>query len=107
MAVFPDGPNAKQAINYLQVTMAQFTAFISGGGKPIVDQTGLTGKYDFEVPLTIDPNPPADTSDSSAPAPRPDVAHLYNWEAIGPELKPIKIPAQDLVIDHIERPSAN
>ena len=106
MMVYPEGPDAKQTISYLQVTMAQFTAFISMGGKPILDQTGLSGKYDFEVPLLIDPNPP-ETADGAAPPPRPDAAHLYNWSAIGLELKPIKVPAQDLVIDHIERPSAN
>jgi uncharacterized protein (TIGR03435 family) len=106
MLVYPEGPDAKQTMTYLQVTMAQFTEFISLGAKPVVDQTGLTGKYDFEVPLAIDPNPPA-AGDGAASAPRPDVAHVYNWAAIGLELKPIKIPAQDLVIDHIERPSAN
>jgi hypothetical protein len=40
--------------------MAEFTAFlsVSGGGKPIVDQTGLRGKYDLDVPPLIDPNAP-------------------------------------------------
>jgi uncharacterized protein (TIGR03435 family) len=106
MMVYPEGPDAKQTVTYLQVTMAQFTAFISMGAKPIIDQTGLTGKYDFEVPLLIDPNPP-EAADGAAPPPHPDAAHAYNWGAIGLDLKPIKIPAQDLVIEHIERPSAN
>jgi uncharacterized protein (TIGR03435 family) len=108
MLVYPSmkGPDANQTVTYLQVTMAEFTAFISTGGKPIVDQTGLTGKYDFELPLLYDPNAPA-TEEGAASAPRPDAAHAYNWGAIGLELKPIKIPALDLVIDHIERPSAN
>jgi hypothetical protein len=48
-----------------------------------------------------------ETAESVAPPPRPDAAHSYNWGAIGLELKPIKIPAEDLVIDRIERPSAN
>jgi uncharacterized protein (TIGR03435 family) len=100
------GPDAKQSVTYLQITMAQFTAFISMGAKPILDQTGLAGKYDFEVPFAFDPNPP-EAAEGAAPPPRPDAAHLYNWGAIGLELKPIKVPAQDVVIDHIERPSAN
>jgi uncharacterized protein (TIGR03435 family) len=102
------GPDAKQSVTYLQVTMAEFTAFlsVSGGGKPIVDQTGLTGKYDFDVPPLIDPNAP-ETAEGGAPVPRPDAAHAFDWAAIGMELKPIKLPAQNLIIDHIERPSAN
>lgn len=108
MIVYPsmNGPDAKQSVTYLQITMAQFTDFISMGGKPILDQTGLAGKYDFEVPMVIDPNPP-DAAEGGAPAPRPDVAHLYDWKAVGLELKPIKVPALDLVVDHIERPTAN
>jgi len=108
MIVYPSmkGPDANQTMTYLQVTMAELTAFISLGGKPILDQTGLTGKYDFEVPLLIDPNPP-EAEEGAAPAPRPDAAHMYDWGAIGLELKPIKIPALNLVIDHIERPSEN
>ena len=110
MIVYPNmkGPDAKQSMTYLQVTMAGFTAFlsVSGGGKPIVDQTRLAGKYDFDLPLLIDPNAP-ETLEGSAPAPRPDAAHAFDWAASGLELKPIKLPAQNLVVDHIERPSAN
>jgi uncharacterized protein (TIGR03435 family) len=108
MVVFPSmkGPDAKQTMTYLQVTMAQFTEFISLGGKPIVDQTGLAGKWDFEVPLLIDPNAP-EAGEGGAPAPRPDAAHVYDWGAIGLELKPITVPALDLVVDHIERPTGN
>jgi uncharacterized protein (TIGR03435 family) len=95
----------KQSATYLQITMAQFTAFLSMGGKPIVDQTGLTGKYDFELPK-IDTNPP-EAGAGTPPAPLPDAAHMFNWGAIGLEMKPIKVPALNLVIDHIERPSEN
>jgi len=97
--------NAKQAVTYLQVTMAQLTAFLSLGGQPVVDQTGLTGKYDFELPR-MDTNP-SEGGEGAAPALRPDAAHMFDWGAIGLEMKPIKVPALNLVIDHIERPSPN
>jgi len=100
------GSDAGRTVTYLKVEMEQFTQFISMGSKPIVDQTGLTGKWDFEVPLAVDPNPPA-PAEGEAPVPRPDVAHLYDWKAVGLELRPIKVPAQELVIDHIERPTPN
>jgi bla regulator protein blaR1 len=107
MLVYPDmkDPGANQSMTYIQVTMAQFTAFLSMGGKPIVDQTGLTGKYDFELPRFDMTSTPG--ADGSAPPPPPDPAHMFDWGAIGLELKPIKVPARDLVIDHIEKPTEN
>jgi uncharacterized protein (TIGR03435 family) len=98
-------PDAKQSVTYLQITMAQLTAYIGMGGKPIVDQTGLAGKYDFELPVLYTPPPPG--AESAAPEPPPDVAHMFDWKAIGLEMKPIKVPALNVVIDHIEQPSAN
>ena len=94
--------------SFLNVTMAEFTEFISLGGTPIVDQTGLTGNYDFNLPR-FDPVPPP-PSETGAPqmAPaRSDSAHLFDWESVGLELKPIKTPSFDIVIDHIERPTEN
>jgi uncharacterized protein (TIGR03435 family) len=97
--------DGKQSMTYLQITMAQFTAFLSGPGVPIVDQTGLTGRYDFELP-NLDVNPAAG-GENAAPALRPDAAHMFDWGAIGLEMKPIKVPALNVVVDHIERPSEN
>ncbi|MDR3719574.1 MAG: TIGR03435 family protein [Bryobacteraceae bacterium] len=107
MIVYPDmkDPSANQTMTYLQVTMADFTRFLSLGGTQIVDQTGLTGKYDFDLPI-FDTSA-SDGGEGAAPALRPDAAHMFNWAAIGLEIKPIKIPAFNLVVDHIEKPSAN
>jgi len=97
------GPDAKQSVTYLQITMAQFTEFLSVSGLPVLDQTGLAGKYDFELPK-YETNPP---EEGAPPGPFPDAAHMFNWEAIGLEMKPIKVPALDVVVDHIERPTPN
>jgi uncharacterized protein (TIGR03435 family) len=107
MIVYPSmkEPGANPTMTYLQVTMAEFTRFLSMGGTQIVDQTGLTRKYDFELPI-FDTNT-SEGSEGVAPALRPDAAHYFNWEAIGLEINPIKVPALNLVIDHIEKPSAN
>ena len=101
----PSDPNARQVATFQQVTLAELLRFLSVGGKPFVDQTGLTGKYDLELPK-LDVTPPT-TAAGLAPAPQPDAAHYFDWNAIGLEMKPIKVPAVDLVIDHIERPSPN
>jgi uncharacterized protein (TIGR03435 family) len=102
------GPDAKQSLTYLQITMAQLAEFLSAGGQrqPVVDQTGLKGRYDFELPLLLDTSTP-EGREGATPAPGLDSAHMFDWKAIGLEMKPIKVPARDLVIDHIERPTAN
>jgi uncharacterized protein (TIGR03435 family) len=89
---------------YLGITMAELTAFI-GMAIPVVDQTGLTGKYDVE--LAFKNRDPSAGGDGSAPAPDPDIGHAYDWEAIGLEMKPIKVPVLTVVIDHVDRPSEN
>jgi len=63
-------------------------------GRKVIDQTGLVGKYrfNFDVPSTTD----ADLSVFTALT-----------EQLGLTLKPTKAPADFIVIDHIERPSAN
>lgn len=71
----------------------------------VVDRTGLTGNYNFTLKWT--PNegtPPAgDASDDlSAPS-----IFTAVQEQLGLKLEPTKAPVQILVIDHLERPSAN
>lgn len=91
-------------VAYLQITIAELVAFLGNGTTPLVDHTGLTGKYDVELAL-MDIGPAA--GDSGAPAPQPDIAHAYDWEAIGLEMKPTKVPVLSVVVDHIERPTEN
>ncbi len=52
---------------YLGITMAELTAFIGSGVTPVVDQTGLTGKYDVELAI-MDMGSPGG-GDGSAPTP--------------------------------------
>jgi len=63
-------------------------------GRKVIDQTGLEGKYrfNFDVPSTTDPDLSVFTALT---------------EQLGLTLKPTKAPADFIVIDHIERPSAN
>jgi uncharacterized protein (TIGR03435 family) len=58
--------------------------------KEVVDQTGLTGKYD--VTLSFLPNMDFD---------------LLSLEQIGMKLEQKKAPVEVLVIDHVEKPSPN
>ena len=72
------------------------------GGRVVIDKTGLTGRYDISLKW-------ASISSTSPGAGDPDSVSLFTaiQEQLGLKLVPTKGPVQVLVIDHIERPSAN
>ena len=69
--------------------------------RPLVDQTGLKGRYDFQLAWTFDETR-APTDGSAAPS-------LFTavQEDMGLKLEPVKAPVDVLVIDKVERPGAN
>ncbi|MGA7159039.1 MAG: TIGR03435 family protein [Acidobacteriaceae bacterium] len=69
--------------------------------RPVVDETGLKGKYDFELKWTMDGAPPQ--TDPNAP---PGLFTAVQ-EQLGLKLEATKGMAEVLVIDHAEKPSAN
>jgi uncharacterized protein (TIGR03435 family) len=95
------------------MTMAQFAHGMQGiVGRPVLDKTGLTGRYDFTLDWTPDetqypgsgfriPPPPAD---GSAPLP---ALFTAMQEQLGIKLVSTKTKVDVLVIDHVEQPSAN
>ena len=79
--------------------------------KPVVDQTGLTGRYDFQLRLTPDASQlanfsgiePANAVDLNAP---PDIFTAFEQQ-LGLKLQATKAVVDVMVIDMIERPSPN
>jgi uncharacterized protein (TIGR03435 family) len=69
-------------------------------GRPVVDKTGLTGKYDFTVDYV--PASKAATDESGGPS-----IFTALEEQLGLKLEPAKAPLDVLVIDSIEQPAAN
>jgi len=69
--------------------------------RPVVDLTGLPGKYDLRLKWTFDEDK-APTDGSAAPS-----MFTAVQEQLGLKLEPVKAPADVLVIDHMEKPSAN
>jgi uncharacterized protein (TIGR03435 family) len=64
--------------------------------RPVVDQTGLKGSYDFKYEYSTDES----TFDV--------VSCIFgSVQGIGLKLKPAKGPVDVIVIDHVERPSEN
>jgi uncharacterized protein (TIGR03435 family) len=98
------------------LNMADFASWMQSGvmDKPVVDQTGLTDKYDFHLKWTPDESQfaqfrgagvtvPPSTDDPNAPP------SLYTaiQEQIGIKITPGKAQDDVIVIDHVEKPSAN
>lgn len=78
--------------------------------RPVVDQTGLTGRYDFTLLWTPDETqfggrggqaPPS--ANGNAP---PDLFNAMQQQ-LGLKMEPTKLPVDVLVIDHAEKPSDN
>ena len=82
-------------------TMADFALGMqSFVDRPVVDRTGLTGRWNFTLNWTKDDAPVAD----------PDAAPgLFTavQEQLGLKLDPVKAAADVLVVDAVERPGAN
>jgi len=72
-------------------------------GRPVVDQTGLTGQWDF----TLLAASPAKPGAADAEAPVGTTALEAMQEQLGIRLKPAKAVLPVLVIDHVELPSEN
>ena len=77
-------------------------------GRQVFDKTGLTGKYDFTLQWTPEMKTDGDSdggqggTDASGPS-------LFTavQEQLGLKLDSVKEPVECLIIDHVERPSAN
>ncbi len=68
--------------------------------RPLIDQTGLTGKYDITLRYTHDE---ANTTDPDAP---PGLFTAIQ-EQLGLKLDAVKAPTDVFVIDQVEQPSPN
>ena len=68
---------------------------------PVIDKTGLTGKYDFQLQWTNNEN--AETG------PETNWPSLFTaiQQQLGLKLEPAKGPVPVMVIDHVEKPSGN
>jgi uncharacterized protein (TIGR03435 family) len=94
-------------------TMGEFAGLLQSAvlDKPVVDQTGLAGRFDFTLKWTPDEfqfgglgiKPPAPADNPDAP---PDLFTAMQQQ-LGLKLESTKAPAEVFVIDHVEKPSEN
>jgi len=88
-------------------TMDDFAQYLSmrAVGHPVLDHTGLTGHYDFVLNWVQDPDSKLPEGVTAFDDPDP----LSHWDinSLGLHVTPFKIPADTLVIEHIDKPSAD
>jgi len=96
-------------------SMAEFAGVMQGVlDRPIVDQTGLKDRYDFQLNWTPDESqfggriPPPNSGDNGTANADP-LPPLFTaiQEQIGLKLDAMKAPAKVMVIESVEKPSAN
>lgn len=81
--------------------------------RPVLDQTGRPGEYDFDLRWTPDtyspPGAGAPPEERLAPSPDPNGPTIFTalQEQLGLKLESRKGPVEMLVIEHADRPSAN
>jgi uncharacterized protein (TIGR03435 family) len=73
-------------------------------GRPLIDRTGLTGRYDFTLTWAL--NPGGSLPPESEALQAPSFLEALK-EQLGMRIEAAKLPIQTLVIEHVERPSEN
>jgi uncharacterized protein (TIGR03435 family) len=108
-----NGPNLSLIASGLSLeTLSNWLPPFTGLDRPLVNKTGINGRFSFRLDFSADATPrgvvppggplPPDASDPMGPS-----IFTAVQEQLGLKLEPAKVPAEFLVIDHVERPSEN
>jgi uncharacterized protein (TIGR03435 family) len=87
----------------MAVLANMLSAQVSNLGRPVVDQTGLSGEYDYDLEVSFapaSPNPPP--ADTAAPS-----VFVALQEQLGLKLQPTRTTVKVLVVDNASRPTEN
>ena len=109
----PAGMTQRPGHWHLTVTNVNMETFASGlqgiVDRPVIDQTGLSGRFD----ITLDWAPDEFQSPGAGVSPAPDTGAAFPdlyaalRDQLGLKLESTKGPVEIFVIDHIEKPSEN
>lgn len=103
------GPNPGQQW-FFDVTVKELGTLLANlAGRPVLDKTGLKGRYDVSYQMEL--LPPVRGDGPPPPPPPPDffssqISTIVE-DQLGLRLKPASGPVESLVIDHVERASEN
>jgi uncharacterized protein (TIGR03435 family) len=93
-------------------TIADFAGLLQGGvlDRPVVDRTGLAGRYDFGLIYRPDQPLAGDRGDNlPTPSDQDALQDIYAavQQQLGLRLEATKTPIEVIVVDHLEKPSEN
>ena len=92
-------------MNVSGMSAADFSGQILSGAldRPVFDKTGLSGLFDFHLHYALD-NPGTSAAASDLPG-----LSIFTavQDQLGLKLSPETGPLEVLVVDHVEKPSAN
>ena len=98
-------------MTFRNAPLSQIAAVLQNSmDKPVVDQSGLSERYDFTVTFTPDPGQAALIGGPPPAADNPDAApDLFTafQQQLGLKLESTKAPVDVMVIDKVEKPSEN
>jgi len=103
----PSGTPGSEATHMYNFSMSLLAALLTDkSDRTVVDKTGLTGHYNFDIREPQRMVVPSASSDgTSAEEHRPAVIDAL--KSVGLELRPAKEQVEMLVIDHVEKPTEN
>lgn len=116
MTPSPDGKSMRFEIT--GATLAELAEGLTPmADHPIVDMTGLAGKYDVTLEISmqdlmnaaraagaaVPPPAPADPSKPAEAASEPGGSLFTAIQALGLKLEPRKVPTPQIVVDHVEK----
>jgi uncharacterized protein (TIGR03435 family) len=96
---------------YRNATMDMLTASLTGlvgDGRPVINKTGLSGRFDFTLEWAPDPKGPPPSDPPAPPSDLPGPTSLQALrDQLGLKMESAKGPVQVLLVDRVERPSEN
>jgi uncharacterized protein (TIGR03435 family) len=111
--LFSRTPTGDITLKAPNVSMTQLAdALMFRIGVPVVNKTGIEGKYDASMQFTPDPSMPAMGKPGMPMTPPPDALpgpsiFTVVQEKLGLKLESTKVPVEVIVIDQAHRPTAN
>jgi uncharacterized protein (TIGR03435 family) len=97
------GDKTSRSLQVENVSMGELAHSLQGElDRPVVDETGLKGKYDFTLKWLRQDAPVTADADSSVP-----VLFTALQEELGLKVEPSKGEVEMMVIDKVERPAAD
>jgi len=101
-------------LDFLAMSIADFCQNLAWNGldRPVIDKTGIAGKFNFHIEFAPDEANPGFLSaggDPAAAPPDPAGPSIFTalQQQLGLKLERATGPVEFLVIDHVERPSEN